>query len=67
MTNTGYKAYTTLEQYNVYSGNATGVTKPNTVGDADYVAPVLMKYIALIESTINWIAGVFIIVVRRTY
>jgi hypothetical protein len=56
--NTGYKAYTTLEQYNVYSGNATGVTKPNDSGDADYVAPVLDEVACPIDSNyIKWIVG----------
>ena len=41
MSNTGYKAYTNLEQYYADSGAATGVTKPNNVGDPDYIAPVL--------------------------
>lgn len=40
MANTGKKAYKTLEQYNVATGEATGVTKPNIDTDADYVAPV---------------------------
>lgn len=38
--NTGYKAWATLEQYNVATGVATGTTKPNDPGDPDYVAPV---------------------------
>lgn len=41
MSNTGFKAYTDLEQYYLDNGTATGVTKPNTIGDPDYVAPVL--------------------------
>ena len=41
MSNTGFKAYTNLEQYYLDNGIATGVTKPNTIGDPDYVAPVL--------------------------
>jgi hypothetical protein len=41
MANTGYQAYTTLEQYYVLTGLPTGVTKPNDPGDPDYVAPVL--------------------------
>ena len=41
MSNTGFKAYTNLEQYYLDNGVATGVTKPNTIGDPDYVAPVL--------------------------
>jgi len=38
--NTGFKAWTTLEEYNVATGAATGNTKPNDSGDPDYVAPV---------------------------
>ena len=41
MANTGYQAYTTLEQYYVLTGLPTGVTKPNVPSDPDYVAPVL--------------------------
>jgi hypothetical protein len=41
MSNTGYKAYTTLEQYYLDNGIATGVTKPNTFGDPDYIAPFI--------------------------
>ena len=40
MSNTGYKAYTNLEKYYIDNGIATGVTKPNSVSDPDYVAPV---------------------------
>lgn len=40
MSNTGYKAYTNLEQYYINSGIATGVTKTNSISDPDYVAPV---------------------------
>lgn len=40
MINTGLKIYQTLEQYDVNTGQATGITKPNTTGDPDYVAPV---------------------------
>lgn len=38
--NNGLLQYATLEQYNIDTGVATGNTKPNTVGDPDYVAPV---------------------------
>ena len=41
MSNTGIKAYTNLEQYYIDNGIATGVTKPNSPSDPDYVAPVL--------------------------
>ena len=37
---TGYKGWSTLEEYDTYHGTATGVTKPNVPGDPDYVAPV---------------------------
>ena len=40
MPNTGYKAYTNLEQYFLDNGVATGITKSNSVSDPDYVAPV---------------------------
>ena len=40
MPNTGYKAYTNLEQYFLDNGTATGITKLNSVSDPDYVAPV---------------------------
>jgi hypothetical protein len=38
--NTGMKGWQTLEQYDVATGIATGVTKPNLEGDPDYVPPV---------------------------
>lgn len=41
MSNTGFKAYTDLEQYYLDNGVATGVTKPNSPSDPDYIAPVL--------------------------
>jgi len=37
---TGYKGWNTLEQYDTYSGNVTGVTKPNSPSDPDYVSPI---------------------------
>ena len=37
---TGYQGWNTLEQYDTYSGDPTGVTKPNSSSDPDYVAPV---------------------------
>lgn len=37
--NTGYQGFETLQQYNVETNNATGTTKPNDEGDADYIAP----------------------------
>ena len=40
MSNTGFKAYTNLEQYYVDNGIATGITKPNSISDPDYIAPV---------------------------
>lgn len=40
MANSGYKGYTTLEEYWTDNGAATGVTKANTEGQADYIAPV---------------------------
>lgn len=38
--NTGYKAWLTLEEYDINTGLATGNYKPNDSGDPDYVAPV---------------------------
>jgi hypothetical protein len=40
MSNSGFKAYTDLEQYYVDSGVATGTTKTNSISDPDYIAPV---------------------------
>ena len=39
MANSGYKNYLTLKKY--VNGIATTETKNNTIGDADYIAPVL--------------------------
>lgn len=38
--NTGYKKYNILEQYNLDTGQLTGITKPNSPLDPDYIAPV---------------------------
>lgn len=38
---TGYLEWMTLEEYDTYSGVATGLTKPNVLGDPDYVAPAV--------------------------
>ena len=40
MANSGYKGYTTLEEYYVDDNSATGTTKPNVSTDPDYIAPV---------------------------
>lgn len=40
MANSGYKGYATLEEYWTDNGAATGVTKANTEGQADYIAPI---------------------------
>lgn len=37
---TGNKQYDTLEEYFIFTGIATGVTKPNDPTDVDYVPPV---------------------------
>lgn len=37
--NTGQRGYANLQQYNLDTDIATGVTKPNTVDDPDYIAP----------------------------
>lgn len=39
--NTGRKIYNTLVEIDANTGVATGNTKPNTVGDPDYVPPVV--------------------------
>ena len=41
MSNTGYKHWSQLEEYYLDTGLPTGVTKPNTSLDPNYVAPVL--------------------------
>jgi len=40
MPNTGYKAWSTLEEYYTDDNTSTGITKLNSVDDPDYVAPV---------------------------
>ena len=40
MKNTGNKGYDRLRQKNTTTGVYTGVTKANTLGDPDYIAPV---------------------------
>jgi len=40
MKNTGNKGYDRLKQKNTTTGVYTGVTKANTLGDPDYIAPV---------------------------
>lgn len=39
--NTGFQGFTDLQEYNLETNNATGVTKTNDEGDPDYIAPVL--------------------------
>jgi hypothetical protein len=39
--NEGFKKYTTLEQYNTTTGEATGVTKPNVATELEYIPPVI--------------------------
>lgn len=41
MANTGYKGFTSLEEYYTDNGEATGTYKANSPGDPNYVAPVL--------------------------
>ena len=38
--NNGQQGWTTLEQYYLNDGTATGVEKPNNIGDPDYVSPI---------------------------
>lgn len=40
MSYTGYKEFGDLEQYYLDDNNATGITKTNSSGDPDYIAPV---------------------------
>ena len=61
MANTGYKGYSTLEQYYTDNNSATGTTKANTSGDPDYVAPVSdastcppPSYITSSVTTLTW-------------
>lgn len=52
MPNTGFKAYTNLEQYYLDSGEATGVTKPNDILDPDYIGPFIdLEYCPLPSLT----------------
>jgi hypothetical protein len=37
----GIITYTTLEQYYLDNNASTGITKPNNIGDPDYIAPAL--------------------------
>lgn len=43
--NTGYVVVSTLEEYNVNTGDPTGVTKMNTPSDPDYIPP----YVDVVE------------------
>ena len=61
MANTGYKGWSTLEQYYIDNNSATGTTKSNSSGDSDYVAPVsdtgtcpVTSYITASTTTLNW-------------
>src|ERR1035437_2402949 len=38
---TGYKEWTTLQQYYTDNNTATGVEKPNVISDGDYVSPAV--------------------------
>lgn len=40
MANNGEQGWTILEQYNPDTGVPTGLEKPNTIGDPDYVPPI---------------------------
>lgn len=40
MSYTGYKEFGNLEQYYLDDNSATGITKTNSIGDPDYIAPV---------------------------
>ena len=43
--NTGFKKYTILEQYNLDTGQLTGITKPNSPLDPDYINNVVVVVI----------------------
>lgn len=50
--NTGIKIYQTLVEYYVDNGQETGVVKPNSVGDPNYIAPVTdTTYCPIIRAT----------------
>jgi hypothetical protein len=40
MSYTGFKIYSDLEQYYLDDSSATGITKTNSIGDPDYIAPI---------------------------
>lgn len=56
MPNTGNKIYSTLTQYEVVTSIPTGATKPNTIGDPDYVPPVLDSILCPTTTTTTTIA-----------
>src|SRR5690606_33309794 len=49
----GYQGWNTLEEYDTYHGDATGITKPNVPGDPDYVAPVYNLSACSIQSLLT--------------
>lgn len=49
----GLKSFTTLEEYYLDDNSLTGRTKPNTIGDADYVAPVFDSVLCSVQYTLN--------------
>lgn len=51
---TQYKGWTTLEQYDTVSGDATGVTVPNNSADPRYVAPIFDDVNCAPNAIINW-------------
>lgn len=51
---TQYKGWTTLEQYDTISGDATGLTAPNNPSDPRYIAPVYDDVTCAPNAIINW-------------
>lgn len=51
--NTGYRYYTTLEQYYTDNSANTGTTKANSSGDGDYVAPSYETGVCALPSAIS--------------
>lgn len=50
---TGMRTVLTLEEYNVDTNVATGSTKPNTIGDPDYIAPALDLTLCPVNYTLD--------------
>lgn len=59
---TGFRGYTTLEEYNTDTNTPTGTTKPNDSGDPDYITPVadLVTCPPLPLATVSYASNLFI-------